>query len=50
MTVVCECPSCEELVERRCPDGNVLCGRLGRGGACPGCGDVVLACELAGGW
>jgi predicted RNA-binding Zn-ribbon protein involved in translation (DUF1610 family) len=47
--VVWECPSCEErLVERRCPDCNVFCRRLGPGGDCPACGEVVLVAELGG--
>ena len=51
VSVVYECPSCEErLAERRCPDCNVFCRRLGPGGRCPGCGDVVLVAELEGEW
>jgi hypothetical protein len=45
--VVYECPICEErLSERRCPDCNVFCRRLGVGGCCPACGEIVLADEL----
>ena len=51
VSVVYECPSCEErLSERRCPECNVFCRRLGPGGACAGCGEVVLVTELGGGW
>jgi len=47
--VVYECPSCEErLLERRCGDCGVFCRRLGVGGGCPGCGEIVLAAELEG--
>lgn len=45
--VVYECPSCEERVtERRCPECNMFCRRLGPGGGCPGCGEMVLVTEL----
>jgi predicted RNA-binding Zn-ribbon protein involved in translation (DUF1610 family) len=45
--VVYECPGCgERLLERRCPDCNVFCRRLGVGGCCPSCGDVVTVEEL----
>jgi len=50
VVVVYECPGCEErLVERRCPDCNVFCRRLGVGGCCPGCGEIVVAGELEAG-
>jgi ribosomal protein L32 len=47
--VVYECPACEErfVDERRCPDCNVFCRRLGPGGCCPSCGEIVLADDLA---
>ncbi|MHB1534873.1 MAG: hypothetical protein ACYC1D_09760 [Acidimicrobiales bacterium] len=49
VVVVYECPNCEErLTERRCADCNVFCRRLGPGGGCPGCGDIVLVSELEG--
>jgi len=46
--VVYECPGCgERFVDgRRCPDCNVFCRRLGSGGCCPSCGEVVTADEL----
>jgi len=45
--VVYECPGCgERLLERRCPDCNVFCRRLGVGGCCPGCGEMVTVEEL----
>jgi predicted RNA-binding Zn-ribbon protein involved in translation (DUF1610 family) len=47
--MVYECPGCgERLVGRRCPDCNVFCRRLGPGGGCPACGEVVLVEELEG--
>jgi hypothetical protein len=45
--VVYECPSCgERLLERRCGECNVFCRRLGVGGRCPACDEVVLVDEL----
>lgn len=43
-----ECPSCETryLGERRCPDCHLFCRRLGLGGSCPGCDDLVLIAEI----
>jgi hypothetical protein len=52
MGVVWECPLCEERYvegERRCPDCNVFCRRLGRGGRCPSCDEIVVAGELGSG-
>lgn len=47
VSAVYECPSCgERLTERRCPDCNMFCRRLGAGGGCPACGEVVLVAEL----
>lgn len=45
---VYECPSCETrlLGERRCPDCHLFCRRLGLGGPCPGCDDLVLVAEI----
>ena len=49
--VVFECPGCgERLVgESRCPDYNLFCRRLGRGGCYPGCGEMLTVEELGGG-
>lgn len=45
--VVYECPGCgERLVERRCQECNVFCRRVGSGGRCPACDEVVLVEEL----
>lgn len=43
-----ECPACETryLAERRCPDCQLFCRRLGLGGPCPGCDDLVLVAEI----
>jgi len=45
---VYECPSCETrfLGERRCPDCNTFCRRLGPGGSCPHCDEPVLLTDL----
>ena len=42
------CPSCETryLAERRCPDCHLFCRRLGLGGPCPRCDDLVLVAEI----
>jgi hypothetical protein len=48
VSVVYECPNCEErCVERRCPECNVFCRRVGPGGCCPSCGELVAVDELA---
>jgi hypothetical protein len=45
--VVYECPSCGERQSgRRCSECNVFCRRLGLGGRCPACDEVVLVGEL----
>ena len=43
-----ECPSCETryLAARRCPDCQLFCRRLGLGGPCPHCDDLVLVAEI----
>jgi hypothetical protein len=45
---VYECPSCQErsLGERRCPDCNLMCRKLGLGGECHGCADILTIGEL----
>lgn len=45
---VYECPTCETrlLGEQRGPDCHVFCRRLGLGGACPRCDDLVTLAEL----
>lgn len=45
---VYECPSCETrlLGERRCPDCNLMCRRLGLGAPCPHCDEPVVITDL----
>lgn len=45
--VVYECGECgERLTERRCPDCNLFTRRLGPGGPCPACDELVLIQEI----
>ncbi len=46
---VYECPECEAryLNERRCPDCNLFCRRLDRGGSCPHCDEPVAISDLS---
>ncbi|MGI8758159.1 MAG: hypothetical protein ACR2K0_02520 [Acidimicrobiales bacterium] len=49
MSVVWECGSCAtRSLERRCDECNLFCSRIGAGGECPGCGELVAADELEG--
>lgn len=43
-----ECPACEQrfLGQRRCGDCNLMCRKLGLGGACRGCDELVTLDEL----
>jgi hypothetical protein len=43
-----ECPACENryLATRRCPDCNLMCRRLGLGGHCLHCDELLLVAEL----
>ncbi len=45
---VYECPDCEAryLNERRCPDCNLFCRRIDRGGNCPHCLLTVAISDL----
>jgi hypothetical protein len=45
---VYECPSCETrlLGVQRCEECNVFARRLGPGGPCPSCGDLVVVADL----
>lgn len=47
-TSVYECPGCGERLagERRCPQCNLFARRIGDGGCCPACGDIVTVNEL----
>jgi hypothetical protein len=50
VVVVYEFPGCEErMTERRCGECNLFARRLGPGGGCPSCGEIVLASELEAG-
>ena len=45
--IVYECPACgERRLERRCEDCNLFCRRLGAGGECPRCGELIIAADL----
>jgi hypothetical protein len=46
--VVFECTGCEAryLGDQRCSECNRFCRRLGPGGQCPGCDDIVTVAEL----
>lgn len=45
---VYECPTCEQryLGDQRCPDCNIYCRRLGTGGPCPHCDELITADDL----
>lgn len=45
--IVYECPGCQErFLERRCPECNLFCRRIGPGGACPHCQELVAHADL----
>lgn len=48
LAVVYQCPDCEQrfLNERRCPDCQLFCRRLGPGGDCPHCDEPVAINDL----
>lgn len=47
MSVVWECGSCAtRSLERRCEECNLFCSRVGVGGECPACAELVAANEL----
>ena len=48
--VIYQCPECDEryLSERRCPDCQLFCRRVGPGGLCPHCEEPVTLNDLAG--
>ena len=43
-----QCPHCDtrDLGQQRCPDCNTWCRRLGPGGPCPHCDDLVAITDL----
>jgi len=45
---VYECPSCGDRLagERRCSNCNLFARRLGEGGCCPACSEVITISEL----
>lgn len=46
-TTVYQCPDCEETTtERRCPDCHLFTRRLGPGGHCPHCDELILTTEI----
>ena len=48
LPVIYECPDCGELgVARRCPDCQLFTRRLGRGGRCSHCDELVTVADLA---
>lgn len=48
IAVIYQCPECDEryLDERRCPDCNLFCRRIGTGRPCPHCDEPVAHQEL----
>ena len=47
-TTIYQCPECDTryLGEQRCPDCNTWCRRLGPGGTCPHCDELVAHTDL----
>jgi len=45
---VYECPACQTRLigERRCPDCNLMCRRVGLGAECPHCSEPIVIDEL----
>ncbi len=45
---VYECPGCGYRLagKRRCPECNLFARRLGDGGCCPNCSDIITVHEL----
>jgi hypothetical protein len=43
-----ECPSCETryLGDQRCPECRIFCRKLGPGGSCPHCDELILFADL----
>jgi Zn ribbon nucleic-acid-binding protein len=46
-----QCPECETryLAEQWCPDCSQPCRRLGTGGSCPSCQELITITELTDG-
>jgi len=50
MSVVWECGSCgTRSLERRCEECNLFCSKVGAGGECPACSELVAIAEMEGG-
>ncbi len=50
MSVVWECGSCgTRSLERRCEECNLFCSKVGAGGECPECSELIATAELEGG-
>lgn len=45
---VYECPSCDTryLGDQRCPDCGIFCRKVGPGGPCPHCDELVVLADL----
>jgi hypothetical protein len=49
MADVYECGECgERTLERRCPDCHLFTRRLGSGGPCPSCDELITTGEITG--
>ncbi len=49
MSVVWECGSCgTRSLERRCEECNLFCSKVGAGGECPECSELIATAELEG--
>ena len=50
MSVVWECGSCgTRSLGRRCEECNLFCSKVGPGGECPECSELIATAELEGG-
>ena len=47
-STIYECPSCEAryLGEQRCPDCRIFCRKVGPGGPCPHCDELIVLADL----
>jgi hypothetical protein len=47
-SAIYQCPECDTryLAEQRCPDCNTFCTRIGNGGTCPCCDELITLDEL----
>jgi len=51
LSIIYECTTCETryVGERRCPDCNLFNRRVGHGGPCPHCDELLAIDDLTGG-